>query len=361
MPFVPVRPHRDDPALLYSLAEFAEIIFSCFEAARVSTIVEIGAEAGLFTEALIAWVSDHGGHLTSIDPAPSEGARDLLSSCQEATLEVASSVEVLPRLAPSDAYLIDGDHNYHTVRRELELISSHHEPATHPPLIVVQDLSWPSGQRDQYYDPASLAEEARHPYAFGGVVPWADDVGVRGFRGAGRFAFACHEGGPRNGVGTAITDFLAEHPDYAMMVVPCIFGLAVIYPLVAPWAEEVVGRVGPFDDHPLLRRLEGNRLWLYLRVIELEDLLSTVTLEAAGRADEAVNTADRLRRELGIAHQELSLARSECNRLESELAASRLAPDLPATTARRRRHGRRPLIAAWSWLTGNKILRHPTG
>jgi len=326
MPFVPVRPRRDDAPLLYSLAEFAEIIFACFEAAEVSTIVEIGAEAGLFTDSLVTWVRDHRGHLTSIDPAPSTAARRFVDSCPQATLEVGLSVDVLPRLAPAHAYLIDGDHNYHTVRAELEAISSKHERAQPPPLVFAQDLSWPSGWRDQYYNPDGIPDHARHPYAFGGVLPWSDDVGVGGFRGAGHFAFACHEGGPVNGVATAIDDFLADHEEYTSLVIPAIFGLAILFPADASWADDLVRRLGAFDDHPLLRRLEANRLWLYLRVIELEDCLATQGRAAAARADKAVDLADRWRRELEISGQEVIAARAERDRLAAELAFAKAQP-----------------------------------
>jgi hypothetical protein len=120
-----------------------------------------------------------------------------------------------------------------------------------------------------YYDPASLPPDAVHPHDYErGVTVGCPGVVKHGFCGEGEFAWAREEGGPRNGVLTAVEDFLADRPDFELHIVPCIFGLGVLYPKHAPYAAELGAALTPYLENPLLGRLEENRLVLYLRVLE---------------------------------------------------------------------------------------------
>lgn len=274
MKFEVVRPSENDSPLLYSLAEFREVIFSALEIVGASAIVEIGAEEGLFDRQLLGWVRQRGGRLTSIDPAPSDAVRAMADADDAMALLVTTSIEALADLPAADAYLIDGDHNFHTVSNELALIAAALEAAGRPGLVVAQDCSWPAGRRDQYYAPDSIPADAAQPWSYGGVTPWDAGVVGGGFRGGGAFAFARREGGDANGVATAIEGFLDANPGWRCRWLPCIFGLAFIYPADAPWAGPLDAALAPFDDHPLLRRLEANRLLLYLRLIDAQDRLA---------------------------------------------------------------------------------------
>src|SRR5205807_9113807 len=109
--------------------------------------------------------------------------------------------------AGADAYIIDGDHNYWTVSRELEIAFRGEA------LAILHDVGWPCARRDQYYAPEALPDEAVLPHSFdSGRVPGERELVDGGFRGAGQFAVALEEGGPRNGVLTAIEDFVGERP-----------------------------------------------------------------------------------------------------------------------------------------------------
>lgn len=327
MRFDAARPARADPLLRYSLAELAELIFAGFEAAGVRSVVEIGAEGGEFTQRVVEWVTARDGRLVSIDPNPNGLVRKLAAGNDAVSLRQEMSHRVLPELEACDAYLLDGDHNYFTVSGELAAIhATAAEAGTHP-LLILQDVAWPAGRRDQYYDPESIPADARHPYDYGGVLPWEDETQpARGFRGEGAFAFATHEGGPDNGVCQALEDFLASHDGLDVISIPCIFGLAVVFPKSAPWARKLRSRLSPFDDHPLLARLESNRVRLYLAVLELQDRLDrerrrAAEVEAALRAE-----AQTLRAELGIARQELREAAAARGATVAELYSPAPSP-----------------------------------
>jgi hypothetical protein len=86
--------------------------------------------------------------------------------------------------------------------------------------------------------------------------------GVTGVR-AGGLPYkwpAAREGGPRNGVLTAVEDFMAARGGLRLAVVPAFFGFGAVWEEDAPWAEELAAVLAPHDRHPVLERLEANRV-----------------------------------------------------------------------------------------------------
>ena len=59
---------------------------------------------------------------------------------------------------------------------------------------------------------------------------------------------------------TAIEDFIGEHEGLRLAVVPAFFGFGVLWRGDAPWAAAVTEIVGPLDRHPVLERLEADRV-----------------------------------------------------------------------------------------------------
>ena len=256
--------------LLYSLAEFRELVFQCLDVVEPRSVVEIGGEGGTFTSELLAWAEARGVKVRCIDPAPSEALVKMVEASPGAELLHARSTDALADMEPADVYFVDGDHNYFTLSSELRAIeAARNEGPDGYPLLFLHDVGWPAGRRDMYYDPESLPPEAVHPYAYElGVTVGCAGLVEDGFRGEGDFAWAREEGGPANGVLTAVEDFLAERPTLTFHTVPCIFGLGVIYTGEAPYAARLDATLAPYAGNSLLARLEVNRLALYLRVLE---------------------------------------------------------------------------------------------
>lgn len=260
------------PLLLHSLAALREVIFPCLDISGARTLVEVGGEDGTFTRELVAWTEKTGGRLYCVDPQPSAKLVELCDGSDAAELIVDRSPAALESLERADAYMLDGDHNYYTVRNELEAIERRSRDGSSMPLVFLHDVGWPCGRRDQYYSPESLPAEAVHPYTYDrGVIPESSEVVKGGFRGAGEFAVALEEGGEANGVLTAVEDFLEGRPELSLVTVPCVFGLGVIHPTSSTEGRAVGELLQFYDGHPLLERLERNRLTLYLRVLELQD------------------------------------------------------------------------------------------
>ncbi len=263
--------------LIHSMSEFSDIISEALALAEAREIVEIGAEFGGMSSLLADIARAAQGRLTSIDPAPkpefvawAKGRADVRHIAQP-------SLDAIGGLSRIDAWMIDGDHNWYTVYHELKQADAVCRRDGKPLLAFLHDVAWPCARRDLYYAPDRIPTDYRHPHTFeGGVFPGRGaPIANRGLRGMGHFAWANHEGGPRNGVLTAIEDFIdevrAEGRGIAYAEIPAVFGLGILFETSAAWAPDMAGLVIPWHENRLLRRLEENRLANYLTVIEWQD------------------------------------------------------------------------------------------
>ncbi|ASS96790.1 class I SAM-dependent methyltransferase [Peribacillus simplex] len=177
---------------------------------NIKKLVEIGAHSGANTVKLLEYCRETNGKLFVIDPKPLFDANTLTSQYgSELYLIKNLSLNVLPFLTDYDAVLLDGDHNWYTVYHELKMIEQNAINRGKFPLVFVHDIEWPYARRDLYYSPESIPEPFRKPYAKKGMLPGLSELiendGVN-------FVLnnALYEGGERNGVLTAVEDFLKE-------------------------------------------------------------------------------------------------------------------------------------------------------
>jgi len=263
--------------LIHSMSEFIDLILGALRLAKARHVVEIGVEYGGTSNQVAAYVGGVEGSLISIDPAPKPDFLDWVATAPHVRHIAAPSLEALDEVHEVDAWLIDGDHNWYTVYNELKRIEEINRRDGRPMLAFLHDIAWPSGHRDMYYAPQRIPDEYRHSYDYdGGAIPDRTAlVPGRGFRGMGHFAWATHEGGPRNGVRTAVDDFRAEARQigrpYAFGEVPAVFGLGVLFTPDAPWSDALADLLVPYHRNRLLAALERNRIANYLRVLDLQD------------------------------------------------------------------------------------------
>jgi len=265
--------------LIHSLGEFACLTLPVLDTVGAMRVCEIGAEHGGNSAVLVNWLAPRGGELVSIDLAPSDAYFAWLRENQGNVTHVArSSLESIGTVGAVDAWFVDGDHNWYTVCNELRLIRDAARKSGKPLLVFLHDVGWPCGRRDQYYAPERIPVEFRQPYSRElGVTLNSSGVVVGGFRGEGAFAVALTEGGPRNGVLTAVEDFVAEQDEeFLWAFVPAVFGLGVLFDRSHPQVEQIAALLAPFHDNPLIARLESNRLANYLKVIEWQDHAAAV-------------------------------------------------------------------------------------
>lgn len=263
--------------LIHSMAEFGDLILDVLARADARMIAEIGAEFGGMTALLADYAARHNGALVSIDPAPAPEFVAWAAGQPRVRHIAEPSLSAIPTLSGIDAWLIDGDHNYFTVYHELKMADRMALAEGRPLLAILHDVGWPCARRDMYYAPERIPRDFLQPCSHEAGVR-IDDPGYRfgrGFRGGGHFAWALREGGPRNGVLTAVEDFCrAAEADTRRLLyahVPAVFGLGVLFDADAPWAEAVAELVVPWHENPLLARLERNRLRNYLAVLDWQD------------------------------------------------------------------------------------------
>ena len=128
------------------------------------------------------------------------------------------------------------------------------------PLLIFHDVGWPLGRRDAYYAPERIPEEHRQPLARDvGLAP--GEPGTVARAGCPSPASPPGRAGPRNGVLTAIEDFLAEPRGAAASRWSrrsSASGSSGTRD--APWADAVAAVLAPWDRNPVLERLEANRI-----------------------------------------------------------------------------------------------------
>lgn len=194
-------------------------------AMKYQDLCEVGASLGQNTDKLLALAE---ARITIIDPCVDAHLPQKYAGEPRVTLHQGLSLEVLPVLPGDfDVFLLDGDHNWYTLYNELKII---HERGLLRAggTIFFHDVNWPYERRDLYYVPERIPAEHRHPYARKGMLRGRSELVETGGNSA-HLCNALHEGGPRNGVYTAIEDFLAEHPgEYEFFRVNREHGLGVL-------------------------------------------------------------------------------------------------------------------------------------
>lgn len=318
------------------------LIEPALEAVGAKVIVEIGSDTGANTKNLLAFCERNDGRLHVVDPLPKYDVAEWQARYGERLVFHRDlSLNVLGEIEGSDAVLIDGDHNWYTVFNELRLIEERSRTLSRPfPLVMLHDVGWPYGRRDLYYDPETIPPEYRQPHERRGMK-----VGFSGLPESGgmntHLYNATHEGGPRNGVLTAVEDFIeASEEPFELLIVPALHGFAVLAPASL---------------------VEGNEA--------LAELLRSFTAEgsALSRVVELVE-GDRLGVEI-LRQETAALHARETSRLEGEVREMRDRQEkLTAQLDREKENVRRlvrwteeinhsfgALLASRQWRTGRAV------
>nr|WP_250808117.1 class I SAM-dependent methyltransferase [Neorhizobium tomejilense] len=252
---------------MHSLSNAREFILRVIETADVRSVCEIGSEGGLLSQELHRrYVAGQIDKLTIIDPMPSDAVA-AMSDGRGCDVRKALSLEVLGDLPAHDLYIVDGDHNYFTVTRELEAIF-----ANRSALVVMHDIAWPCSSRDMYYNPETIPPHERHPLSFDlALDPAHDDLVESGLESHGYYAVARKTGGPRNGVFTALKD-VAEKFDLEFDSIPALLGIGIVRHKDHTSSAALRKLLPTADIQALLWRLEENRLsnWVAKSQVERE-------------------------------------------------------------------------------------------
>ena len=206
------------------------VIEPVLRAVEPGVVVEIGADRGANTARILDYCRLHGAVAHVIDPLPRFAVADWQEKYGEALIfHRHLSLDALPRINAMDVVLIDGDHNWYTVFHELKLVEEIADGAgTGFPVVVLHDVDWPYGRRDLYYEPDTIPERFRHAFERAGLYPGKAELSSDGGLN-GDLNNAVSENTPRNGVRTALEDFISESThDFRLVVVPGWHGLGIL-------------------------------------------------------------------------------------------------------------------------------------
>jgi hypothetical protein len=214
--------------------------------------------------------------LTCIDPAPTPQFLAWASLNTQVQHVALPSLDAFGEVQDIDAWVIDGDHNWYTVYHELIEVEKVCRRDGKPLLAFFHDVIWPCARRDMYYAPERIPAEYLQPHRRDAGVVFGNPglVENRGFRGNDFMAWAEKEGGPRNGVLTAIEDFLAERlkegRQFGFAEIPAVMGLGVLFDLDAPWSARLANYLMPYHRNGLIQIMENDRMNAAMMIDQLQ-------------------------------------------------------------------------------------------
>jgi hypothetical protein len=254
--------------------DWESIVRPLLDALMPRVLVEVGVASGLTTTKLLDWAVAHNGVVHGIDPSPERDRLNQLKAGygERFVFHDALSLDALPRVRDAEFVLLDGDHNWYTVHGELHAIAKiAREEGRSYPLTLLHDVDWPYGRRDLYYAPETIPAEHRHEHARSGMLPGVVELAGKEGLNAG-MENAVVEGTPRNGVRTAVEDFLAETDvELHWTSVPGLCGVGIL-------ADERVLESTPALRHAIDVFRSPDFLEERCRALELERLNASVRL-----------------------------------------------------------------------------------
>ena len=300
------------------------LILPIIEKIHAEYIVEIGSHTGLNTINILEYCLNSNARMTAIDPFPKFDINEFKSKYGD-KFEIYTdiSLNILPALKDYDVVMIDGDHNWYTVYNELKTIETRFKNKKLP-LIFLHDINWPYGRRDLYYNPEDIPEEYRQPFKKLGMYPGQSSLMKKGGLNPLNYNNAIHENTPKNGILTAVEDFIAESDiDLSFNFIPAYHGLGILYPSnkeLQLYIEKII------NDADFLSDLEEERIKLKLSQSEL-NYQKNILAQNLNRDDKKIdflkNQLDEKINKLNKSNILLKKKTDELNDVESQLKSTK--------------------------------------
>ena len=127
-------------------------------------------------------------------------------------------LSILKNFKDFDAIFINGDSNWYTVYNELNIIKKNNVEF---PLVLICNNLFPNMRRDSYIDPKIIPSEFLNEYT--------DELDIDGINIKDGLYHAVDDNSPKNGVFTAIEDFLSENYNVDMLDLKLTCGVTILY------------------------------------------------------------------------------------------------------------------------------------
>ena len=131
-------------------------------------------------------------------------------------------LNALQKFENYDAIFIDDDPNWYTLINELKIIkNTNHEF----PLVFICNNNFPNKRRDSYLNPDNIPANFRQEYTNKLTISFNNEKIII----SDGFYHACDENTPKNGVSTAIEDFLDENSHIGTIKINFIKEICILY------------------------------------------------------------------------------------------------------------------------------------
>ena len=209
---------------LCSMVNFYPEIKRMMDAVSMSSITEIGSEAGENTAALLEYAKARNLQLTTVDPVDVPFPFDR-NATPCFTFYQGTSKDYLQGDYQCTVLFMDGDHNYETVIEDLNAIHNRRNE-TGIKIVFLHDVSWPWARRDLYYNLDRVVNP--HPNQSQTQVSPYQSEGQYYLPATG-YNVANSEGSQHNGVLTAVEDFVAAtNNSWQYWHIPVIYGIGIL-------------------------------------------------------------------------------------------------------------------------------------
>lgn len=307
------------------------VIKPMFELCGIKSIVEIGAQNGYNTTRLIQYAIKKSGVVHSIDPFPSFEYKDWEKEYMpHFFMHIGLSLDVLDKIEECDAYLVDGDHNWYTVYHELNRIKD--IVGKKECLVILHDIGWPYDRRDLYYNPDNIPSEFQNAYLRKGIIYGQAELDEEGING--HLCNAIEVNTARNGVLTAIEDFLNENTEFEFMSIKCCSGLGIIkkkgtFAQVFDFLQDIVtlqnvieiaeeDRLQIFQQRYTYKNKYDRALADYNKEKLRNEELKISEIKAKENSERLVEERKLLKKEVDLSQKEIELLNREIDSLKNE-------------------------------------------
>ncbi|WP_406532114.1 hypothetical protein [Methanobrevibacter sp.] len=202
---------------------------------EVEKVLVIGLSNNSILDELITFCIDNHSLLYTIDSEIS--IYDLIKEEDDSNIVIEyikenvkhfeeSSLNILPNLESFDVVFINGDPNWYTVYNELNLIKKNN---SNFPLVFVCNNRYPHKRRDSYMNPDNIPEEYKHECCNNLPIIFEEDEEIKHAMVEDGFCHAIYQNTPKNGVLTAVEDFLNQNPHLTLLDINPLEGVTLIY------------------------------------------------------------------------------------------------------------------------------------
>lgn len=218
------------------------------------------------------------------------------------------SLNILPYLKNFDAILINNDPNWYTVYNELNLIKKNNLKF---PLVFICNNKYPHKRRDSYINPNNIPDEYKHECYNKLPIKYEEDNKIKHAMIEDGFCHAIYEETPKNGVLTAIEDFLNENKNLKKIEIDFLEGITLIYNnslITNNKIKKIISEENEF---------KYNNLEISDKIIENQLLLNQIS-EIESYVNKQNKQIETIKKQVNSKEKQLQKIKSELNIANSE-------------------------------------------